>query len=531
MSNQKPLVAIEPDRLQAIQHAYMEKLAGLLASNDQAVNLAKSDRRFSSDSWLSSGPFATMAAMYVLNSQTLMEMAKSVKADAKTHQALEFMVQQWVDFASPANFLATNPEAQQKLIDTKGESLKTGIDNLLGDLAKGRITQSDETVFEIGKNLATSKGSVVYQNELFQLIQYSPLTDKVGSRPILLVPPAINKFYIMDLQPESSLVRFMVEQGHTVFLVSWRNVLDPESKLTWDDYIEDGIIQAISTVKDICQVPDINTLGFCVGGTMLTSALAVLAARGDTSVHSLTLMTTLLDFTNTGILDVFINEHHVSMREATLGQGGVMPGKELAATFSALRPNDLVWNYVVKNYLKGEAPPAFDILHWNADSTNLPGPFFAWYLRNMYLENNLVKKNRLTVCGESIDLDLLGDLPVYAFGAVEDHIVPWDSAWQSATHLGKNVRYVLGASGHIAGSINPASKNKRCYWTASKLNTSAEKWRESAKEQPGSWWNDWAKWAAAHKGTAKAAPKREGRGTQYKPIEPAPGSYVKVRAV
>jgi polyhydroxyalkanoate synthase subunit PhaC len=498
MSNQKPLVAIEPDRLQAIQQAYMEKLAGLLASNDQAVSLAKSDRRFSSDSWLSSGPFATMAAMYVLNSQTLMDMAKSVQADPKTHQALEFMVQQWVDFASPANFLATNPEAQQKLI---------------------------------GKNLATSKGSVVYQNELFQLIQYSPLTDKVGSRPILLVPPAINKFYIMDLQPESSLVRFMVEQGHTVFLVSWRNVLDPESQLTWDDYIERGIIQAIATVRDICQVPNINTLGFCVGGTMLTSALAVLAARGDKSVHSLTLMTTLLDFTNTGVLDVFINEQHVSMREATLGQGGVLPGKELAATFSALRPNDLVWNYVVKNYLKGEAPPAFDILYWNADSTNLPGPFFAWYLRNMYLENNLVKKNRLKICGEKIDLGLLGDLPVYAFGAVEDHIVPWDSAWQSATHLGKNVRYVLGASGHIAGSINPASKNKRCYWTATKLNTSAEKWRESAKEQPGSWWNDWAKWATGHKGTAKAAPKREGRGTQYKPIEPAPGSYVKVRAV
>jgi polyhydroxyalkanoate synthase len=531
MSNQKPLVTIEPDRLQAIQQAYVERLAGLLASNDQAVNLAKSDRRFSSDSWLNSGPFATMAAMYVLNSQTLLEMAKSVQADQKTHQALEFMVQQWVDFASPANFLATNPEAQQKLIDTKGESLKNGIENLLGDLAKGRISQSDETVFEIGKSLATSKGSVVYQNELFQLIQYSPLTEKVGSRPILLVPPAINKFYIMDLQPESSLVRFIVEQGHTVFLVSWRNVLDPESQLTWDDYIEDGILQAISTVKDICQVADINTLGFCVGGTMLTSALAVLAARGDKSVHSLTLMTTLLDFTNTGVLDVFINEQHVKMREATLGEGGLLPGKELSATFAVLRPNDLVWNYVVKNYLKGEAPPAFDILHWNSDSTNLPGPFFAWYLRNMYLENNLVKKNRLNICGEKIDLGLLADLPVYAMGAVEDHIVPWDSAWQSATHLGKNVRYVLGASGHIAGSINPASKNKRCYWTANKLNTSAEKWRESAKEQPGSWWNDWAKWASGHKGTAKAAPKREGRGTQYKSIEPAPGSYVKVRAV
>ncbi|MGA0014362.1 MAG: PHA/PHB synthase family protein, partial [Burkholderiaceae bacterium] len=367
MSNQKPLVAIEPDRLQAIQQAYMERLAGLLASNDQAVSLAKSDRRFSSDSWLSSGPFATMAAMYVLNSQTLMDMAKSVQADAKTHQALEFMVQQWVDFASPANFLATNPEAQQKLIDTKGESLKHGIENLLGDLAKGRITQSDETVFEIGKNLATSKGSVVYQNELFQLIQYSPLTDKVGSRPILLVPPAINKFYIMDLQPESSLVRFMVEQGHTVFLVSWRNVLDPESKLTWDDYIEKGAMEAIRGVREIGQTEDINALGFCVGGTILSNALAVHAARGEKPVNSVTFLTTLLDFTDTGVLDVFIDENFVKFRELQFAKGGLMPGQDLATTFSFLRPNDLVWNYVVGNYLKGEAPPPFDLLYWNGD--------------------------------------------------------------------------------------------------------------------------------------------------------------------
>ncbi|MEY4082639.1 MAG: hypothetical protein RL483_8 [Pseudomonadota bacterium] len=531
MSDQQPLVSIAPDRLQAIQQAYMERLASILASNDQAVSVAKSDRRFASDSWLSNGPFATMAALYVVNSQAMLEMAKAIESDPKTHQKLEFMVQQWVDAVSPANFLATNPEAQQRLVESKGESLRHGIDNLLADLQKGRISQTDERGFEIGTNLATSKGSVVYQNALFQLIQYSPLTEKVGSRPILLVPPAINKFYIMDLQPESSLVRFIVEQGHTVFLVSWRNVTDPESKITWDDYTEDGIIQAIHTVKDICQVKDINTLGFCVGGTMLTSALAVLAARGDESVHSLTLMTTLVDFSNTGVLDVFINEQHVAMREASLGQGGLLPGKELAATFAVLRPNDLVWNYVVKNYLKGEDPPAFDILYWNADSTNLPGPFFAWYLRNMYLENNLVKKNRLTICGEKIDLAKLSHLPVYAFGAREDHIVPWEAAWQSATHFGKNVRYVLGASGHIAGSINPASKNKRSHWTASKLGRSAQDWLASATEQPGSWWNDWAKWANGHKGPVKAAPKREGRGTQFKAIEPAPGSYVKVRAV
>jgi polyhydroxyalkanoate synthase len=344
-----------------------------------------------------------------------------------------------------------------------------------------------------------------------------------------MVPPSINKFYIMDLTPESSLVRFAVENGHTVFMVSWKNPGHESAHLSWDDYIGDGVLRAIEVVKDIMSVPKINLLAFCVGGTMASTALAVLAARKDTSVQTLTLMTTLVDFSDTGVLDVFIDEAQVAMRETTIGEGGLLPGKELATTFSFLRPNDLVWNYVEKNYLKGETPPAFDILYWNADSTNLPGPFFSWYLRNTYLENNFVKPNRVTVCGEKIDLRKI-DLPVYAFGAREDHIVPWQSAWASAKVMGPKARFVLGASGHIAGSINPASKNKRSYWTGTAIGAAADTWLEKAKEHPGSWWNDWVSWISGYKGKDIVPPKKLGKAKSYPKIEAAPGSYVKEKA-
>ena len=522
-----PSMQLVPEKLQEIQSRYMEELGKVLTSKPEMVKMAAQDRRFNNPTWLDSY-FSGLAALYVLNAKTLNAMTDAVQTDPKTHARLKFMVQQWIDAASPTNFLATNPEVQQKMIESQGESLRSGIENLVSDMRKGRITQTDESAFEIGRNVATTPGDVVFQNELFQLIQYKPTTATVGEIPLLMVPPSINKFYIMDLQPQSSLVKFAVDQGNTVFLVSWRNVLDEDSTLTWDDYITKGVLKAIDAVLDISGQPKANVLGFCIGGTLAATALAALAARGEDKVNSFTLMTSLLDFSDSGVLDVFIDEQHVQMREQQLAKGGLLKGSELASTFSFLRPNDLVWNYVVSNYLKGEKPVAFDLLYWNSDSTNLPGPFFAWYLRNMYLENNLCKKNRLTVAGEKMDLSSI-TMPVYAMGAVEDHIVPWASAWKSHMTLGGPKRFVLGASGHIAGSINPASKNKRSYWVNETGDApSAQAWLDAATEKPGSWWNDWSEWLKGFAGKQVAPPASAGGGG-HKVIEPAPGSFVKVR--
>jgi polyhydroxyalkanoate synthase len=431
--------------------------------------------------------------------------------------------------SAPSNFMALNAEAQQKALQTRGESIARGVQNLLADLQQGHVSMTDESAFEVGRNVATTEGAVVFENELFQLIEYKSLTKQVYERPYLVVPPCINKYYILDLQPENSLVRFLAEQGHRTFVVSWRN---PDASLenkTWDDYIADGAMKAISVVQDIAGAKQINALGFCVGGTILGTSLAVLAARKQKPVASATLLTTFLDFTETGVLDVFVDEPFVQFRELQLGRKGLLKGQELASTFSFLRPNDLVWNYVVGNYLKGETPPPFDLLYWNSDSTNLPGPMYAWYLRNTYLENNLVKPGKVTVCGEKVDLGKV-DVPVYIYGSREDHIVPIGGAYASVKHLAGKKRFVMGASGHIAGVINPPTKNKRSYWTNDKLPETFDAWLAGSKEHPGSWWPDWANWLKGHAGQQIAAPKTYGKGAKYKAIEPAPGRYVKAKA-
>ena len=522
-----PNMQLIPEKMQSIQRQYLEDLSRVLVSKSEMDKMAAQDKRFDNPTWLDSF-FTGVAALYVLNAKTLNAMTDAVQTDPKTHARLKFMVQQWIDATSPTNFFATNPEVQKKMLESQGESLRSGIENLVQDMRKGRISQTDETAFEIGKNVAVTPGEVVFQNKVLQLIQYKPTTEKVGAIPILFVPPSINKFYIMDLQQSTSLVKFTVDQGNTLFLVSWINDQDEHSQLTWDDYITDGVLKAIDVVLDITGQPKTNVLGFCIGGTIAATALAHLAARQVEKVNSFTLMTSLLDFGNTGVLDVFIDEQHVQMREQQLSKGGLMKGSELSSTFSFLRPNDLVWNYVVNNYLKGEKPMPFDLLYWNSDSTNLPGPFFTWYLRNMYLENNLVKKNRLTVAGQKMDLSRI-TVPVYAMGAREDHIVPWDAAWHSAQALGGPKRFVLGASGHIAGSINPASKNKRNFWVNEAAASSPEEWLDGATEVPGSWWNDWAKWLERQRGEMIDAPARMGN-SRFPPIEAAPGSYVRTRA-
>ena len=529
-----PALHFSTEKLESLRESYLKDATALMAENWVSGKAEFQDKRFASPAWAENPLAAFSAAVYLLNTRTMLGLADAVDSDPKTRNRVRFAVEQCMAAAAPSNFLAFNADAQRKAIDTKGESIAMGIKNLLHDVQQGHVSMTDESLFTVGKNVATTEGAVVFENEYFQLLEYKPLTAKVFEKPFLLVPPCINKYYILDLQPENSLVRYAVAQGHRTFVVSWRN---PDASLatkSWDNYIEDALIKAIHVTRDIAGKPSedesINALGFCVGGTMLTNALAVLAARGEKPVHSVTLLTTLIDFTDSGILDVFIDEAFVKFREQEMGKGGMMKGKDLASTFSFLRPNDLVWNYVVGNYLKGETPPPFDLLYWNSDATNLPGPYYAWYLRNTYLENNLIKPGVTEVCGEKIDLRLL-DMPFYLYGSREDHIVPIEGAYASSQVLPGKKRFVMGASGHIAGVINPPAKNKRSHWirTDGKLPKSHVEWLKGAKEHPGSWWTDWSLWLKSHAGKQVAAPKNYGRG-KYKALMPAPGNYVLAKA-
>ncbi|MDR5750483.1 MULTISPECIES: class I poly(R)-hydroxyalkanoic acid synthase [unclassified Caballeronia] len=530
-----PNAALAPERLQQLQADYSRDVVELLKqAGAQSIDpAALKDRRFSTTAWQSTPAYAFTAAWYLLNARYLQELANAVDTDPKTRERIRFTVEQWTAAASPSNFLAFNPEAQKTLIESKGESLWQGMMNLLNDLQRGKISQSDESRFVVGQNIGATEGAVVFENDLVQLIHYKPHTSQVFERPLLIVPPCINKFYILDLQPESSLVGHALDAGHQVFILSWRNADQSVAHKTWDDYVQEGVLEPIEIVKQITGREQINTLGFCIGGTILSTALAVAAARGEHPAASMTLLTAMLDFSDTGVLDVFVDEAHVQMREQTIGgkngaPAGLMRGVEFANTFSYLRPNDLVWNYVVDNYLKGRTPQAFDLLFWNSDSTNLPGPMCVWYLRNTYLENRLREPNALTTCGEAIDLSRI-DVPTFIYGSREDHIVPWASAYASAPLLSGPQTFVLGASGHIAGVINPPSKNKRSFWMIDsedkRLPADPDDWLAAATEHPGSWWPAWTNWLDGYAGKKTKAPASLG-SKHYPVIEPAPGRYV-----
>ncbi len=532
-----PIAAIAPARLQQLQADYSRECAALFAQagapdfNGPELK----DRRFNTDAWKAAPGYTFAAAWYLLNGRYLQALADALQTDAKTRERVRFAIQQWVAAAAPSNFFAFNPDVQQIVCATQGESLRQGILNLLVDMRRGKILQTDESQFVVGKNLAQTEGAVVFENQLMQLIQYKPCTPTVFERPLLIVPPCINKFYILDLQPENSLVAYALSCGHSVYLVSWRNADASLAHKTWDDYIHEGVFAAIDTVRQISKREQINTLGFCIGGTMLATALAVLAARGEHPAASMTLLTTLLDFTDAGVLNIFIDEAYVRMREQTIGgfdggQLGLMRGVEFATTFSFLRPNDLVWNYVVNNYLKGKTPAPFDLLYWNSDSTSLPGPMFVWYLRQMYLENKLREPGMLTVCGDAVDLSQI-QTPAFIYGSRDDHIVPWQGAYASVALLRGPVQFVLGASGHIAGVINPPAQNKRSFWAqegGAEASCSAEDWWAAAVEQPGSWWLAWSAWLEQH-GGRRVKPRVRLGSAAFPPLEPAPGRYVRQR--
>lgn len=523
---------------QRIQQDFLQKWGDLCLQAQTGTLQPMRARRFRGEAWANSPLSLFQAHAWQLYADTLQELARITTKSPAVRDRLAFYAMQWSEMWSPANFLATNPESQQKFFQSQGQSLVKGIQNFLQDIRKGRLTQVDESAFQVGKNLAITPGAVIYQNELFQLIQYSPSTYEVYERPLLIVPPCINKFYILDLQPDNSFVKYAVDQGHTVYLISWRNPMPNDNDgvryATWGDYIEHGVLQAIKVVQDISKQKTINTLGFCVGGTLLASALSIAKARNEAPSHSMTLLTSMLDFHDVGVMDVFVDEHSAQSFEWQLADGKLMSAAQLANTFSMLRPSELVWNYVTSNYLEGETPPAFDILYWNSDGTNLPGTFFSWYFRNTYLENNLAVPGKITVDGTPIDFTVL-DMPTYIYASKDDHIVPWGTAFASIRQVSGERRFVLGASGHIAGVINPPAANRRNYWAYdddAELDKHAvpDKWLATAPKHEGSWWPDWTSWIAAQGGKKVAAPKALGN-KDYTEIEAAPGSYVQRRAL
>lgn len=529
MPDQLPGMRFTAEKLQALQQQYLQDSLSMFDPAFLQARLA-TDKRFSDPAWSSNPVAMHLAAFYLLNARTLLGLVDALEADAKTRGRMRFVMEQWLAAAAPSNFMAFNPQAQQKATDTQGESLARGRENLEKDVRQGHLSMTDEQQFHVGKNLATTEGAVVFENEYFQLIEYKPRTAQVFEKPLLMVPPCINKFYILDLQTSNSLVRYALDVGQHVFMLSWRNPDASLSQASWEDYIEHGIIRAIEVTRTIATVATINVLGFCIGGTMLVTALAVLAGRGVKPVECATLLTTLLDFSGCGVLDLFIDEALVQGIEKEMGQGGLMPGRNLASVFSFLRPNDLVWNYLVKNYLLGETPPAVDLLYWNTDCTNLAGPYLSWYLRNTYLENNLVKPAKLTVCGQPLDLGLV-DMPVYIYGSREDHIVPVAAAYASNALLPGAKRFVMGASGHIAGVINPPHAQKRSYWLRNDgvLPKTQAEWLEGATEHAGSWWPDWLEWLKGHAGDLVPAPQQYGKDP-YLALQAAPGSYVLAKA-
>jgi polyhydroxyalkanoate synthase subunit PhaC len=520
-------IAAENQRLLALLSQPAAQPSTHSDAGESQIALSQKDKRFSSDAWQTNPGFRNLAESYLGMSRLMLEAIDEADLAPHTKHRMKFFMGQYFDAVSPANFLMTNPDAMEAALKSQGETLRAGIENLKLDMAKGHISMTDESAFHVGKNIAMTPGSVVFENEIFQLLQYAPQTSEVYLRPLLMVPPCINKFYILDLRPDNSFIEYAVQQGFTVFVMSWRNVNVRLGNLTWDDYLLRGVIKAIDATRVITNVEKINALGFCVGGTMLASALAVLRRMGHDVVESATFLTTFLDFSEVGDIEAYVDEAFVKRRQGEVGEGGIVNGAELAFAFSSLRANDLVWNYVSSNYLQGKKPPPFDLLFWNGDSTNLPGPWYCYYLQNTYFENNLVKPDKLTMCGVPVDLSYV-DMPAFVFAAREDHIVPWRTAYASANYLGGEVQFVLGAAGHIAGVVNPASKNKRSYWTGGdkKTGVDAKDWFEQSKENPGSWWPRWTVWLSEKSGRKISARTSLGNA-QFPPIEPAPGRYVR----
>ncbi len=528
----------DPGRLMQAQVSFWQDCMSLMQSTtlrlwglepEPVAEPGQGDRRFKHDHWEDHPFFDFVKQSYLLAADHTHSVVRDVEGlDDQTKKKVDFYTRAFIDAMAPSNFAATNPEVLERTVETGGQNLLQGLSNLLDDLKRGRgrldIKMTDYDAFEVGVNLATTPGKVIYQNELMQLIQYEPATEQVHSRPLLLVPAWINKYYIMDLSEEKSLVRWLVSQGHTVFIISWRN---PDERLAdrgFEDYMLEGPVAALDVVRAVTGSEEVNLVGYCLGGTLSACTLAWLAARGDHRVRAASFLTCMLDFEYPGELEVFLDEEQISALERRMGDKGYLEGRYMASTFNMLRANDLVWSFFVHNYLKGDEPFPFDLLYWNSDSTNMPAKMHSFYLRNMYQRNLLKEPGGIELAGEPIDLGRI-DIPAYFMSAREDHIAPWQSTIRGPRLLAGPTRYVLGGSGHIAGVINPPHKNKYGYWTNTAKTVDQDEWLAGAEAHEGSWWNDWGQWLAEHGG--ELVPARPVGSERYQPIEEAPGSYVR----
>ena len=490
------------------------------------------DRRFKDEAWRENEVFDFIRQSYLLSARFFQNVAGSVDGmDEKTAQKVDFYTRQFVDAMSPSNFLLTNPEVLRKTAETGGENLLKGLSHLLNDLERGkgrlRIRMTDDAKFRVGENIAVSPGKVVYQNELMQLIQYAPTTETVLKRPLLVFPPWINKFYILDLRPKNSFVRWAVEQGHTVFVVSWVNPDQSLADKGFDDYMREGVYAAVDAVEKATGEKGVNAIGYCLGGTLLATTLAHMTAKKDNRIKTATYFVTMTDFSEAGELGVFIDEEQLRSLEDKMQKRGYLEGREMATTFNMLRANDLIWSFVVNNYLLGQEPFPFDLLYWNDDSTRMPARMHSFYLRRMYQQNDLVKPGAVELLGEKIDLRKI-KAPTYMISTREDHIAPWKSTYKGTQIYGGPIRFVLAASGHIAGVVNPPEGGKYSHWINEQLPPDPDAWFVGATELAGSWWPDWQRWVTSH--SKERVPARVPGSGALPAIEEAPGSYVKVMA-
>jgi polyhydroxyalkanoate synthase len=532
MTNPVRLVEAQMGLWQDYLHLWQNTARRMMGEEtDPVVEPDRGDRRFSGDLWQDNEVFDFIKQSYLLTARWVQGVVANVEGlDERTAKKVDFYTRQFVDALAPSNFVMTNPEVLRATVESGGENLIKGLNNLLDDLERGRgklaIKMTDLDAFKLGENIATTQGKVVFQNDLMQLIQYSPATETVFARPLMIIPPWINKYYILDLRPRNSLVKWAVEQGHTVFMVSWVN---PEERLaakSFEDYMIEGPLAALSAIEAATGQRQINAIGYCLGGTLLATTLAYMANKGDDRIVSATFLATLTDFKEAGELSVFIDEAQLQYLEGKMQEHGYLEGSEMATTFNLLRANDLIWSFVVNNYLMGKEPFPFDLLYWNSDSTRMPAAMHSFYLRQMYLNNKLVEPGGLTIAGTPIDLRAI-KLPVYMVSTKDDHIAPWKATYSATQLFGGTVRFVLSASGHIAGIVNPPEAQKYQFWTNAKKPKSADKWFAGAEQNPGSWWPDWQKWILRHAGPRNVPARQPGAG-KLKPIEDAPGSYVKV---
>ena len=493
---------------------------------------AKGDSRFKDEDWDSNFLFDFVKQSYLIAARQIQHAVANVDGlPEESQKKVAFFTRQYVDALAPSNFILTNPQVLRETVSSGGQNLVKGLNNLLADIEKGegqlRISMTDESAFQLGKNVATTPGKVVFQTDLMQLIQFSPTTREVYRRPLVIIPPWINKYYILDLRERNSFIKWATDQGHTVFVLSWVN---PDARLAqkgFDDYMLEGTLAALDAVERATGERKINFIGYCLGGTLLGCTLAWLAAKGEDRVGCSTYFVSLLDFSAPGELGVFIDEQQVQALERKMNERGYLEGSEMAGTFNLLRANDLVWSFVINNYLLGKDPFPFDLLYWNSDSTRMPARMHSFYLRNMYMKNLLGTPGGITLAGVPIELSKV-KLPAYFISTVEDHIAPWKTTYRGARYLGGPVRFVLGGSGHIAGIVNPPAAKKYHYWTNEALPETPEQWFEGATQHPGSWWDDWQAWMDARNAGEKVPARVPGDG-KLKVLEDAPGSYVMQR--